>query len=224
MLVMEAPQFRTQDDFGFGDGISPVLLWQLASTHSEPGDSITHELDIDPAMENILSRLRNIFHTPRPSRLSNTDLHDLTCFVMHRLLLPLSLTEVDAEKSATSECLRYATALYMLTIHGTTYYSHVGLANSIGLRLVRHLKTFAATGSLHSPLGIWLLSVGMVATMDTADRQWLTDQARRAAVALGLVTWEDILVRLESVLWIRGQQGEVFRQRWEEVFKAMVSE
>ncbi|EHK20600.1 uncharacterized protein TRIVIDRAFT_58856 [Trichoderma virens Gv29-8] len=218
LLVMEEPQFPTKDDSGQGDGISAIPQWQIVSTDAETHNANLDKLNITPAMSNILSRLRSIFHH---SSLTNTQLHDLTCFVMHKLLLLPPSTDANANpvQSAASECLRYATALYMLILHGTTYYSHVGLANAIILQLKSHLATMLRNDSIRDPLGIWAISVGMVATVCTRNHEWFTDQACVAAAALGLNTWEDVLTYLQSILWVRVPQEELFRQEWEEALK-----
>lgn len=219
MLVMEAPQFPTKDDSGRGDGISAIPQWQLASTDAETQDWTFDNLNITPAISNILSRLRTILHQSWHSSLTNTQLHDLTCFVVHRLLLLPPFMDANPLRSAASECLRYATALYMLIIHGTTYYSHVGLANAIILQLKCNLATLLRTDYIHDPLGIWAISVGMVTSVGTTDHPWFTDQACAAAAALGLSTWEDVLTHLQSILWVRVPQEELFHQEWEEAFK-----
>lgn len=221
MLVMEAPQFQTQDDSGLGSGLGPILQWQLASTGTDSQDRTLDDLDVDPAIGNILIRLRRIFRQPWDSRLTNTELHDLTCFVVHRLLLLPLASAANPERSAVSECLRYAMALYMLILHGTTYYSHLNLANTIMSQLKLHLEGLAQTKHIYAPLGIWVLSVGMATTIGTTDRQWLMDRAFAATTALGLCVWDDVLVRLKSILWMGTQQEELFQQKWEEIFKAL---
>lgn len=222
MLVTGSPQFQTQDDSGFGSGVGPIPQWQLASTDSAQENSL-EGLDLDPVMTNTLARLRNIFHDPRLAHLTNTELHDLTCFVMHRLLLLPLFSPANPKRSAVSECLRFALALYMLIIHGTTYYSHADLANRIMVHLKTNLKVLAWTNFVPDSVRLWVLSIGMEASNGTADGQWFIDQACTATVALSLHKWEDILSRLESILWIR-PQGEIFRQRWEEALMAMGSQ
>ncbi|KAL7809419.1 hypothetical protein V8C44DRAFT_146573 [Trichoderma aethiopicum] len=233
MLVMEAPQFRTKDDTGDGDGISAIPQWQLAPTDAETQDESLAALDVTPAMNDILSRLRRILHHPWHSSLTNTQLHDLTCFVVHKLLLLPPSADVHAGEDANpvqraaSECLRYATALYMLILHGTTYYSHVGLANAIIRQLRYHLMALqevaaaSMTAGAHSPLKIWALSVGMVATTGIGlhrDHEWFMDQARASAAALGVSKWDDVVPHLQAILWARMPQEELFRQEWERAF------
>lgn len=217
MLLMGAPQFPTKDDFGHGDGISPILEWQLVSTEAETLDGTFDDLNINPALGDILSRLKTIFEDPRHSNLTNTALHDLTCYVIHRLLLLPPLIDKDPMQSAASECLRYAAALYMLIIHGTTYYSHAGLAHVIILQLRYHLTVLAGTSYMYEPHIIWALSVGMVSTIGGEGHPWFLDQACAAAETLDLKSWEDVLVRLQNILWTRVPQGELFRQTWNEV-------
>lgn len=223
MIVTQSPQFPTQNDSGFGDGISPILQWQEAATSLQnPVPPPLDNLHLDSEIGEILFRLRSIFHSPRRLELSNTDLHDLACFVLHRLLLwsPQS-TQCDIlEAAEISQCVRYAVALYMLIIHGPTYFSHALLQANATLQLRVHLESSLTSLLLsHGSLALWLLSVGMVASDDTSGRCWFTAQARIAASALDLYIWEDMSIRLEEVLWLKTEQTEcLFRQRWEEVW------
>ncbi|KAH8896885.1 hypothetical protein GQ53DRAFT_680615, partial [Thozetella sp. PMI_491] len=219
MLVTGAPQFQTQDDFGVGDGITTIPQWQLASTEQDPLRGALDDLQVDPAVCDILARLRAIFHPPRLSQLTIAELDDLTCFAVHRLLLLPPPATDDADQFASSECLRYALALYMLIVHGTTYYSHAALASDLTVQLKRHLSAMARTNDLQDSLGTWAISVGMVATIDAANYQWFIGQAqaRMAAATLGLRTWEDVLGRLESIFWMRTEHGELFRKTWSDV-------
>lgn len=220
MLVMGAPQFPAKDDFGHGDGISPIPQWQLASADGETTRGIFDDLNINPALGSVLSRLKTIFQDPRHSNLTNTALHDLTCYVIHRLLLLPPLIDGNPMQSAASECLRHAAALYMLVIHGTTYYSHAGLAHIVILQLRYHLMVLVGTSYMQEPHIIWALSVGMVSTIGGESHQWFLNETRAAAETLDLKTWEDVLMLLQSILWIRVPQEELFHQIWNEVFEA----
>lgn len=221
MLVTESPQFEIQDDSGTGTGIASSLQWQLALTGPNPHDLTIDDIEIDPTIGNILTRLRNIFHHERISNLTNTDLHDLTCFVLHKLLLLSPLSSDNPKQSAVSECFRYAIALYMLTIHGTTYYSHDFLANNMILQLKGHIEPLLQTDYMRSSVGVWILSVGLAATVGTPHRKWFISQACTEAMVLGLQTWEDALVHLETVFWTRVPQEDRIRHKWEEILKVL---
>lgn len=108
-------------------------------------------------------------------------------------------------------------ALYMLVIHGTTYYSHMPLANRIMNQLKNHLEALAQTSFIHDPSWLWLLSIGTVTTMSVADYQWLTDQALIASRGLELYTWKHVCRHLQSILWMETHRGDIFRQKWEEI-------
>jgi hypothetical protein len=227
MLVMGSPQFATQDDFGVGDGIGMIPQWQ--PVYSPNQSDLSHlnfgNLDLDPATIDILTRLRNIFRQSQLSGLSNTDLHDLTCFVIHKLLLLPTLPAGGSSGSEIiSQCIRYATTLYMFIIHGPTYYSHASVLNTISLQLKAIFEPLVLFIGIHDPLAVWLLYVGMVATNGTVEEQWFMDQARAVMVTLGLQSWTDIRIRLESVLWVEIYQGELFRQKWEKLLAAMIQE
>ncbi|OBT65849.1 hypothetical protein VE03_05456 [Pseudogymnoascus sp. 23342-1-I1] len=217
LLVTGGPQFQTQDDFGSGNGIDPTVQWQLASMAPDVEEGILDNLDLDHAVRSILARLRNIFHQPQLSNLTTTELHDLTCFVVHKLLLLPPLSPAHPMQSSTSECLRYALVLYMLTIHGTTYYSHHHLVNTILLQLKGYYVALSHANYTHGSLEIWVSSVGMLASTSTTDYQWFMDQACVAAVALSLHTWDNVLTHLQSILWVRTQQEGVLREKWEEI-------
>lgn len=217
MVVTGAPQFETQDDSGFGNGIAPIPRWQVASILSSQDQDLG--LDVDPVIGQILIRLRTVFHQPQP--LTNMELHDLACFVMHRLLLLPPLSPTDTQRSAISESLRDALALYILTIHGATYYSHVDLSLAITMRLRNHLEILAGTEYPYDSLRLWILSVGLIASAGTSQRQWFITQTCIAVETLNLCTWDEVLTRLEVILWIQSPQTELFRQKWEDILRLM---
>ncbi|KAI5458810.1 hypothetical protein BGZ63DRAFT_52493 [Mariannaea sp. PMI_226] len=217
MLVMGAPQFQVADDSRRGDGISPTPQWQLACADSDVQQGAHNDFDADPAITEILVYLRYIFQRTRLSHLTSTELHDLTCFVVHKLLLLPPLSPADRSRSAVSECLRYSSALYMLIIHGTTYYSHLGLAHNILLQLQSHLEALAQTEYFNGAVGIWVLSVCMETTMGMANCEWFIKQAFSVAIALGLQTWDDVVKQLNGILWLRTRHSVTLRQKWEEI-------
>ena len=217
MLVTAIPQFETEDELGHGSGISSILQWHSASGIVDPQEMPPNFLHVEPAIRNILVRLRSIFHQPQHSQLTTTDLHDLTCFVVHKVLLMAPLSGSSLERLALSECLRFAIALYMLIIHGTTYYSHAHLANAILGQLRRHLITFTRTDYIRGPIGLWILSVATISTIGVADHHWFKEQMAMVATTLGLHNWEDVVSHLQNVLWTTTPQGEIFQQIWEEV-------
>jgi hypothetical protein len=225
MIVMQSPQFAAQNDHGQGDGIAPISQWLEAARPSK-GTSLPlfDAPKLDPTVNDILCRLRILLHKPACLHLSTTDFHDLICFALHRLLnLTFSSTlHNDSTTTLVSESVRYATALYLLIVHGPAYFSHVGLQYTLTLQLKSHLEDCLDTILRNNgSLAIWLLSVGNVASNGTPDYPWFTAQAREAASALGLHSWESISSRLEEILWMEKQQAETnFRQNWECVWTA----
>ncbi|KAM0189012.1 hypothetical protein ACHAPI_010278 [Fusarium lateritium] len=214
LLVTGSPQYPVQDDIAIGDGVAPTLQWLLAATFLETQDPVVQTLQLEPDVADILTRLRGIFHQPDALTFLGTELHDLTCFVVHKLLLTPPLTN-----SPQSECLRCAMALYMLIIHGTTYYTHTELANTIIQSLKNQLPALAGkTGSvLFGSLQIWVLSVTIASAIDPTDIQWLTYAAKIAANAMGLQSWDDVIVHLRNILWLETERAEVFRQQWDAI-------
>ncbi|KAF2822606.1 hypothetical protein CC86DRAFT_410202 [Ophiobolus disseminans] len=221
MIALLSPQFGTQDDNGRGDGIAPVPQWiEIANCHGDHVSSPFNRLSLEPAIGNILHHLRNIFHGPKHSGLSTADFHDLVCFVLHRLLEPTHARSPDTLPSSTSESVRHALALYLLIVHGPTYFSHVQLQYSLTQELKRDLdESLDSTVTTNASLTVWLLSVGMVASYGSQNSQYFTAEAGVATMSLGLRQWEDVLFHLKETLWLEEQQAEhTFQQAWDGVW------
>jgi hypothetical protein len=220
MLVMGHPQFETQDDIGIGDGIPPIPEWQLDSTALRDDLSELRSIDVDCAVKNVFIRLHNAFQQARRIPFSTTRLHDLTCFVVHRLLLSASDT-ANPQSSPITDCIRYAIILYLFIIQGPTYYSHAVILNTIINRFMEHLKQLESIPRVYDSLDVWLLASGMVASTGTAHYQWFMERARAMAASLQLGSWNDALARIKSVLWLETLQGEdIFRPHWDAILSA----
>ncbi|KFH45396.1 hypothetical protein ACRE_038330 [Hapsidospora chrysogenum ATCC 11550] len=216
MLVMGQPQFETQDDVGIGHGIPPIPEWQLDPATPDVDDQCDLNMeDIDYPVRNVLTRLRSVFHRAKRQPLPPTRFHDLTCFVVHRLLL----TAPDSSTSSlspTTECLRYAIILYMFTIQGPTYYSHAVILNTMVARLSTHLDRLESESHDPGSLNVWLCTIGMVAATVTTHHQRFVDRTRAVAGAMELRHWDDALAWIRSVLWLETPQGDrMFRNHWE---------
>lgn len=219
---MQAPQFPTQNDFGIGDGIPIIPQWRQAGTNLQ-NPVLPHmgEFNLDPTIQDILYRLSNMARREQFLSMSNTELHDLTCFVLHRLLLwrPNATTNHSSGPPAISECVRDGLVLYMLIIHGPTYYSHSEIQNSIVAQLEFHLEdSLAYMSNTHQSLVIWLLSMGMVAAQDASKYHWFATEAKKMTENLGIRTWNDIVLCLQSVLWLKMENVQhMFQQKWGEI-------
>ncbi|PVH91334.1 hypothetical protein DM02DRAFT_678143 [Periconia macrospinosa] len=169
MIAMQYPQFPTQDDSAnAGEGIAPITQWHEAAQHDDnSASSVPKAMILDPSIGDILRRLRNLFGNPEHFVLTSLDFHDLTCFILHRLLG----IETDwSLKTGTSEGVRVAIALYMLMLHGPSYYSHASLQYRLTQELRVYIEHCLGTITLiHAPLAIWLTSVGMVASKGSLD-------------------------------------------------------
>ena len=221
MVLMQQPQFNVQNDKTRGDAIAPIQEWiQIGEGHPHELPPVLSGLELEPTISDIIMRLRGIFDISRTQPLSTTDLHDLTCFVLHQLLLlpspPLQMTVADAQ----SACLRYAVALYMLVIHGPTYFTHAHLQSNLVSRLKGYMNEVLDYLYLHhGAIALWIVSVGLVASADTLDSPWFVDQAKALSKSLDLRAWPDIFVHLEMVLWYGGMRHAeiMFQQQWEMV-------
>ncbi|KAI1565147.1 Fungal-trans-2 domain containing protein [Pyrenophora tritici-repentis] len=215
LILTQIPQFDVQDDFSVGDAIAPIPQWLEATTSQDQIPPYLVDLQLDPLVGGVFFRLRNLF---RQHHLSTTDLHDLTCFVLHKLLLPSSTADLRSPNILeTSQCVRHATALYMLNIHGTTYFSHAELQWSLVSKLRDNIESVPGLFMIHHrPLLLWILFVGIVASYGTPHHPWFTTEAELFASYMSLQTWDETALSLEEVLWFKSPRTEhIFRQAWE---------
>ena len=221
MILTQTPQFDVQDDLRLGDGIAAIPQWfhlQTVSRDEIPCGFLN--LELDPSISDVFLRLRHLFRVSHEHNLSTTDLHDLTCYILHKLLAwsPDESQPGHANLIATSQSIRCAVALYMLIIHGPTYFSHAHLQSSLVAELRRSIRSLLPMFAIENgPLALWVLIVGMAASQDALTSGWFTAKATTVARGLELRTWDDILQCMEGVVWYKTQRGEEhFRQQWEE--------
>lgn len=203
---MGVPQFETQDDQGIGHGISPIHEWQIDQTVDLARLPLS-DVYVEPAVWNVFARLYNIFQRAERIPLLPTRLHDLTCFVVHRLLpLPTSPTETCSDR------IRCAIILYMLILQGPTYYTHASLLHKITTRLASQLSD----GAILAPLNVWLVAIGLVAAHGTPHYNLFQEKARCLSTSLGLETWETSSTHIKSILWLDAPHTEsVFQSHWD---------
>lgn len=217
---MGYPQFETQDDLGIGNGIPPVPEWQLGSTSIDDNSSEISSVVTDHAVRNVFIRLHILFQRAQRIPFTPSRFHNLTCFVVHRLLL--SAPDTGKSQSAPiTECIRHGVLLYMFITQGSTYYSHGVILNTLVTRFIEHLEQLELTPGVYDSLGVWLLAVGMVASFDTTHYDVLVERARDIAARLALDNWNDALICIKSVLWLDTGQGEdMFRPQWDLILGA----
>ena len=212
---MGQPQFDTQDDAGIGDGIPPIPDWYLdLNTLQDNPPSLSH-VEFDGEVRKVFLHLRSIFHRAQIAPLLPTRLHDLTCFVVHRLMASAAGSG-SAHSSPATECMRLAIVLYMFIIQGPTYYSHAVIFNTIVDMFSQHLKELESMSHPHSSLFVWFWAIGIVASTGTVHHRSFIERAKTTATYLQLAGWDDVLVHVKNVLWLETPQVEyVFRAPWE---------
>lgn len=223
MLVMGHPQFSTQDDVGIGDGIPLVPEWQLDMS-TDPYLQTTLDLICDSEVRNVFARLRNVFNRARQLPLSSTRLHDLTCFVIHRLLAtnPSSSSPSPSPPSPITESIRHTTILYMFIIHGPTYYSHDFIMGTIATNLITNLIHLDSTSRFPVSLDVWFLAIGLVASSNTPNYQWFADRAQSIVHPLQIHSWDDVVMHVKTVLWLETPDDTVFRSHWDAILPSRV--
>ncbi|KAJ5664333.1 hypothetical protein N7507_005064 [Penicillium longicatenatum] len=218
MLIMGHPQFDTQDDVGLGDGIPCIPEWQLDPTALNDLSGVNN-IDVDFDVWNVFIRLRSVLERSQRMPFSPTQLHDLTCFVIHRLLLSTPNTE-SSQPSPITQSLRYAIIIYMLIIQGPTYYSHAVIMNTMVTRFVECLKQIESTPRVYDSLDVWFISIGLLTSTGTTNYEWFVEKAQIVSEALQLHDFDDTLVQIKSVLWLETPQAdENFRSHWDKIFR-----
>ncbi|KAJ5504417.1 hypothetical protein N7463_007291 [Penicillium fimorum] len=218
MLIMGHPQFETQDDFGIGDGIPPIPEWQFDSTAHDDQLFDLSTIEVDYAVSNVFNRLRNIFQRAHNIPFPATQLHDLTCFVIHRLLLSVPGTAIPP-LSPMTESIRCGIILYMFISQGPTYYPHAVILNTIIIRFMEHLEHLASTPRVYDSLDVWFTAVGMVASSGTSHHRWFMERAQDVTASLQLGNFSDTLIHIKAVLWLDKPQSEdLFRSYWDTIF------
>lgn len=215
MLIMGHPQFNTQDDVGFGDGIPCIPEWQLDVSALEDTSEFNN-MQVDYAVWNVFIRLRNVLQRAQQIPFSSTQLHDLTCFVIHRLLLSTSTQDNSTSTlSPVTETLRYGIIIYMLVIQGPTYYSHAVIMNTMTTRFMDHFKELESVPRAYDSLDVWLVTIGLFAATGTPQYEWFAERARIITASLQLSDLEEVFVHARSVLWLETSPGgEIFGQSW----------
>lgn len=229
MLVMGHPQFPTQDDVGNGDGIPLVPEWQLDMSTDDPYLQSTLDLIDDVQVRNAFARLRNVFNRAHQLPLSSTRLHDLACFVIHRLLATNTISSSSIPSTSPSspstsisspitESIRYTTILYMFIIHGPTYYSHDFIMGTIVTKLITSLINLDSISRFPVSIDIWFLAIGLVASSNTPNYQWFSERAQTIVHPLQIQSWDDVVMHVKTVLWLETPQAEaVFRTHWDAI-------
>lgn len=231
MLVMGSPQFQAQECLDLAEEVDPMSQWGLNPLYANQESTFCQlsldGLEVDPTVRSILDRLRAIFTQSGPENLQHTaplsipDRQDLASFVIHKLLLMQPV--LTSQKTSVSESIRYATCIYMFLLHGPTYYSHMAILKSLVLQLELHLTSMMSSQGFHDPLSVWLLSIGMVASIGTEENHWFVTQATRISEILGLQSWEAVEGRLKTILWLDDKCGVMFRQSWEQIVNSQKS-
>lgn len=209
ILVTGYPQFETQDDTGNGDGISPIPEWQIARSVDPTAVS---EVELEPETWNVFARLYGIFYRANTRSLPLIRLHDLTCFVVHRLLSPAAS---PTSAPILSDCIRCAMILYMLILQGPIYYSHAGILQKMTAQLDAQLQRRVDL-QVSSPVDLWLIAVGLVASHGTPYYESFQNRTRHISAFLALEAWKEASELVKSVLWLEAPHTEyVFQSHWD---------
>ncbi|KAI9150299.1 hypothetical protein HJFPF1_10058 [Paramyrothecium foliicola] len=223
MLVSGYPRFSTQDDKGVGDGIPPIAEWQ--ADHQLLDKEVVDIIgcDVDQEVLNVLTRLRRIFQRAELTPIQPTQLHDLTCFIVHRLL-PTREGEAMNEQTLITECIRDAILLFMFVTQGPTYYSHTVILDTIIARQMANINLLDSGKCERNSLDVWFVAIGLVAAVESLQYQWWIERATSIALQLGIGSWLEVLCHIKSILWLQTPHGEKsFQIHWDPMLRALSS-
>ncbi len=198
MIIMGYPQFETQCDDGTGDGLSAIPEWRLEQ-NSSVEDLPEFDIDVTPGVRNVFIRLSFIFQRAKRTPLPPTRFHDLTCFVIHRLLSTPATTR--RRESISSDCVRCAIILYMLLLQGPTYFTHASILSTVAARLVAELQQLETMPRVYGPVDLWLVAIGLTASHDTPYYELFRDKAKFLSGSLHLSSWREASVPIKTILW-----------------------
>ncbi|KAG9246865.1 hypothetical protein BJ878DRAFT_250331 [Calycina marina] len=214
MLVRQSPQFDRDEDFENVHGINPLPTQHLSTEMMSLvmlSDLI--DMDLDMELKEVIINIRIVFRHSQLSTtpLSTVELQDLVGFVLHSILrLPHS------DHAATlTECVRAALAIYMILLHGSTYYSHTAMLATIVLQLQRQLDGFLPTSAIPDALHIWLCSMGLVGSMGMDTHNWFAEKCLAASAVIIGIKWSAVIALLEEVVWLPDTMCDtMFHQAW----------
>src|SRR5690606_38116365 len=93
------------------------------------------------------------------------------------------------------------------------------ILDSIVDRLMEHVQKLGSIPRvlvIHGSLDLWLIAIGMVASTATAKYRWFAEKAQATFTSLYMGSWNQVLARIKSVLWLDTPRGEsVFRPHWD---------
>lgn len=200
MIVTGEPQFETQDNSGRGNGIpvSPEWLLELPSDTRDIRDFF--EDPIEESVWDVFIRLRTIFASQSGLTMSSTQLHDINCFAIHRLL-PTTDDLQRAVASPLTECLRYGIILYTLAIQGMTYYSHDFILDTLLSRFLCHMEILHSSDRSYTSADVWLAHVGMIASARTRHCLTFVDKIGEISQNMDL-TEQEYRNHVQNILWL----------------------
>lgn len=172
------------------------------------------KVDVEPQTWNTYLRLYSTFYHGKTKPLTPTRLHDLTSFVIHRLLAT-SLEPSETPTMTLSNCLARAIILYLLILQGPIYYTNAFMSSRTISQLLPHLakRTMSLT---HASVDLWVAAVGLVASYGTPHYVLLQERVRLVSSFLHLAAWEDASSRIKDVLWLETPHMEsVFQSHWD---------
>ena len=229
MLVTEAPQFPLIAEPSIESNLSTEELFATNIWGLSDNDHV--HAAIEPEILETFALIQTFFARKQLKPQRSVALHDVTGFIVQKLLLCTPLTNLGKDMdvalskspSPLSKCFSFSLALYMLFVHGRTYYSHADLAQRLAAEVREHWALTLQQSWCYTTFNIlrpWILSVSLVAVEKPSNYEWFQEEARNAADALGLSTWEDVLLHLERVLWWSSLEcSEFVRQSWLDILQ-----
>ena len=119
-----------------------------------------------------------------------------------------------------SDACRYASAIFIFLPFDCQFPNPASVLNFLVHKLKSAVNDVVTFPGVDCHLMVWLLVIGGVVSLNTAERGWFIGYLVPAVTELGFTSWEDMKQVLERVLWVQTINDLKFRQLWEEVQSA----
>jgi hypothetical protein len=213
--------FPPEHDINDTDNL-PLLL--IHCEPQQPGQYLDlMSLGIDARMVSLMNEIQNLsrkFLQPVIKDSTADEIHsDVNSMLQRLLYLRFTPDENDASVYM-SDAFRYASTIFLFLPFDCHFPNPALVLNSLLHKLKAAANNVVTFPGVDCHFAIWLLVIGGVISLNTAERGWLIGYLVPAVTQPGLISWEDMKQVLERVLWVQTINELKFRQLWEEVQSA----
>jgi hypothetical protein len=174
-------------------------------------------------MVNLMNEIRKLsrnFLQPVVKDSTADEIHSDVNSILQRLLYLKSTPDENGVSVCMSEACRYASAIFLFLPFDCHFPNPALVLNSLLHKLKSAVNNVVTFPGVDCHLMVWLLVIGGVISLNTAERGWFVGYLVSVVTELGLNSWEDMKQVLERVIWVQTINDLKFRQLWEGVQSA----